>query len=55
MFERSALADLEAWGRLDTGRKPLLIRGARQVGKTTLVRMLAQRLGLPKDAPTGIR
>lgn len=28
-------------------RKPLVIRGARQVGKSTLVRMTAQRLNLP--------
>ncbi len=45
MFDRSALNDLEMWGRLEADRKPLLIRGARQVGKTTLVRLLAQRLG----------
>jgi hypothetical protein len=41
-MERDALSDLEAWkGRVR--RKPLIIRGARQVGKTTLVRLFARR------------
>ena len=45
MLERTDLSSLEAWSSMGIGRKPLLIRGARQVGKTTLVRMLAKRLG----------
>jgi uncharacterized protein len=36
MFERKALAYLREWAQRDN-RKPLIIRGARQVGKTTLV------------------
>jgi len=46
MFDRTNLRLLDAWSSAESGRKPLLIRGARQVGKTTLVRMLAKRLGL---------
>jgi len=46
MFDRANLKLLEAWSSNESSRKPLLIRGARQVGKTTLVRMLAKRLGL---------
>ncbi len=42
MFNRSAHIELEAW--LDRpNRKPLVIRGARQVGKTTLVNQFARR------------
>jgi predicted AAA+ superfamily ATPase len=36
MFERFILSELKSW-RSDPKRKPLLIRGARQVGKTTTV------------------
>ena len=37
------MKDLERWhGR--ARRKPLVVRGARQVGKTTLVRLFAERL-----------
>jgi predicted AAA+ superfamily ATPase len=36
MFYRNALADLRNWAKKET-RKPLVLRGARQVGKTTLV------------------
>ncbi|TVR85434.1 MAG: DUF4143 domain-containing protein [Saprospirales bacterium] len=36
MLYRKILKDLEKW-RNSTGRKPLILRGARQVGKTTLV------------------
>jgi uncharacterized protein len=36
MFYRSHLKELEKW-RTSYARKPLVIRGARQVGKTTLV------------------
>lgn len=38
MFKRKLLNDLEQW-KCKEGRKPLIIRGARQVGKTTLVKM----------------
>ncbi|MEQ8703060.1 MAG: AAA family ATPase [Phaeodactylibacter sp.] len=38
--KRRALQDLMQWAE-SPNRKPLLIRGARQVGKSTLVRMLA--------------
>lgn len=38
--KRRALQDLIQWAE-SPNRKPLLIRGARQVGKSTLVRMLA--------------
>jgi len=36
MFYREILNDLEKW-RTSYGRKPLILRGARQVGKTTVV------------------
>ena len=36
-FSRKLLQNLSAW-RESPHRKPLVIRGARQVGKTTLVR-----------------
>ncbi len=36
MFQRNALAQLHKWGSKED-RKPLVLRGARQVGKTTLV------------------
>jgi predicted AAA+ superfamily ATPase len=36
MFKRQLLLELENW-RQNRPRKPLVIRGARQVGKTTLV------------------
>ena len=40
MFKRIALNYLRDWARKDE-RKPLVLRGARQVGKTTLVKMFA--------------
>jgi predicted AAA+ superfamily ATPase len=40
MFNRILLNDLEKWRSKDL-RKPLIIRGARQVGKTTLVNQFA--------------
>jgi len=40
-FKRSIEAYLNRW-KLSTARKPLIIRGARQVGKTTLIRDFAQ-------------
>ncbi|MCI5133381.1 MAG: AAA family ATPase, partial [Candidatus Electrothrix sp. EH2] len=38
---RNALSDIEEW-KNRTDRKPLIIRGARQVGKTWLVREAAR-------------
>ncbi|MEO1013188.1 MAG: AAA family ATPase [Bacteroidota bacterium] len=35
-FKRHVLKNLEAW-KASNNRKPLILRGARQVGKTTLV------------------
>lgn len=40
-FERTALKFLSDW-KIKKDRKPLVIRGARQVGKTTLVEMFAK-------------
>ena len=40
MFNRQLLMELEKW-RQNMPRKPLVIRGARQVGKTTLVNQFA--------------
>ncbi len=40
MFERHILAELQKWRGKDT-RKPLIIRGARQVGKTTVVQQFS--------------
>jgi len=56
MFQRAALEELIKWGDNPT-HKPLIIRGARQVGKTTLVTQFANRfthyvylnLELPED------
>jgi predicted AAA+ superfamily ATPase len=39
---RFALKDLDNW-KLSPNRKPLIIRGGRQVGKTYLVRMFAKK------------
>lgn len=39
-FKRSAEQDLQSW-KVNSARKPLIIRGARQVGKTTLVKDFA--------------
>ena len=41
MFERKALNWLRSW-RNNKDHKPLVIRGARQVGKTSLVNMFAK-------------
>lgn len=41
IFKRHALKNLEDW-RNSSSRKPLIIRGARQVGKTTLVKEFAK-------------
>ncbi len=42
MFQRKIISELEIW-RANPQRKPLVIRGARQVGKTTLVRQFAEQ------------
>ena len=41
MFERNLIVDLKKWAA-SPGRKPLILRGARQVGKTSLVKMFAR-------------
>ena len=41
MFKRTILTELENWAK-KKNRKPLVIRGARQVGKTTVVNQFAQ-------------
>jgi len=41
MFDRKLIQELEKW-KGNEKRKPLVIRGARQVGKTTLVNQFAQ-------------
>ena len=46
MFTRTTFTDLSRWHR-DPRRKPLIIRGARQVGKSTLVRQWTKEQGLP--------
>ena len=40
MFQRDILQELKKWRQKDA-RKPLIIRGARQVGKTTVIRQFA--------------
>lgn len=42
MFSRSAEAFLAEW-KVRTSRRPLIVRGARQVGKSALVRLFGQR------------
>jgi len=45
MFNRRAVDDIRSW-YIRSKRKPLVIRGARQVGKTTAVRLAANRLSV---------
>ena len=45
-MKRQAEEALKVWVA-SSRRKPLVLRGARQVGKSTLVRQTAQALGLP--------
>ena len=45
MIERTALSKLQKWS-LEKDRKPLILRGARQVGKTTLVNAFAQKFDI---------
>ncbi|MBF0106189.1 MAG: ATP-binding protein [Deltaproteobacteria bacterium] len=42
MLARHSITSLNHWYFKKNNRKPLLIRGARQVGKTTLIRMFAK-------------
>jgi predicted AAA+ superfamily ATPase len=42
MFSRDFLSKLEQWADSEN-RKPLVVRGARQVGKTMAVKMFGQR------------
>ena len=42
MFRRNYINKLEKWAE-NPDRKPLVLRGARQVGKTTIVKMFAQQ------------
>ncbi|MDD4148535.1 MAG: AAA family ATPase [Bacteroidales bacterium] len=55
MFNRKILFDLGIW-RENPERKPLILRGARQVGKTTVVKMFSEQfdyfinLNLDKEA-----
>jgi len=46
MFFREAVSDIIDWYK-QKQRKPLVIRGARQVGKTTSVRIAAEQLDVP--------
>ena len=39
-FKRNLLTDLNIWKK-NENRKPLILRGARQVGKTTLVKQFS--------------
>ncbi|TVR77893.1 MAG: AAA family ATPase, partial [Saprospirales bacterium] len=56
MIKRLAIEELEKW-RTSEVRKPLVLRGARQVGKTTLVNQFSENyehylylnLELPED------
>lgn len=41
MYQRKLLNNLEQW-KIKKHRKPLILRGARQVGKTTLVKMFSK-------------
>ena len=42
MFNRNIITELDEWKK-SPSRKPLVLRGARQVGKTTIVEMFASR------------
>ncbi len=42
MFIRSIISELENWSK-SSNRKPLILRGARQVGKTTAVNLFAKQ------------
>lgn len=59
MFYRNAIQELRSWAKRDN-RKPLILRGARQVGKTTLVEEFAKdfkvylKLNLEKNVDAGL-
>jgi uncharacterized protein len=59
MFTRIILQELEAW-KNKPNRKPLILRGARQVGKTTIVDLFSKKfdqyiyLNLEKEAEANI-
>lgn len=44
-FKRALEVQLEKWKKSDD-RKPLIIRGARQVGKTTLIKDFAKTISM---------
>jgi predicted AAA+ superfamily ATPase len=44
MFDRELLSDLKKWQNRPS-RKPLIIRGARQVGKTTIINQFSKNFG----------
>ncbi len=44
MFDRNAIQNMNRWMN-KKNRKPLVLRGARQVGKTTLVKVFAKQFG----------
>ena len=48
MFQRNAMAWMREWMRRK-GRKPLIVRGARQVGKTSLIREFAKEFDVFLD------
>jgi DNA replication protein DnaC len=52
-MKRKALAELLKW-RNRAGRKPLVLRGARQVGKSYLARALAEEAAQLVDVPAGL-
>ena len=41
MFDRTIIKELKKWS-VKPDRRPLILRGARQVGKTTAVKMFAR-------------
>ena len=45
MLHRTAITDLEKWYK-STRRKPLVLRGARQIGKSTSVELFAKKVGV---------
>jgi len=45
-LNRTVVDDLSQWFNRKHNRKPLMIRGARQIGKTTSVRLFAEKEGL---------
>lgn len=42
MYDRTAIKSLESW-KAKPNRKPLILRGARQVGKTTLINIFSKK------------